>query len=133
VRCVRLLRTQAQGIDKMKESFCYDDIPKIAQTLIEKKSIVFSFSENKVSCMIIFLSIDFYKMNEMPFGGRLDSEKIFVGILGRGFYHFNIRQKLHPGYVDEKLRLGFCDSTELSFLLNEIFKFLILREEIWKK
>jgi hypothetical protein len=96
----------------------------LAKDLKTYGSISFPFSADKRSCFMVFMSMDYHIIGISPFGGDRRGT-IAVGILGRGFFHFDIKnQKMSPGYVAEKLGLSKEDGEQISGLMRGIANYL---------
>lgn len=101
------------GITKPKGETFYLDLYKDLQ---ENGTIIFPYSDNSIDSYIISLSIDFNKLGSFPFSGQCGN--LLVGLVGCGFYHFNINDHsmFSGGYIAEKLGLGNGDA--IAALLN---------------
>lgn len=97
------------------------DIIEIRDMLGKKKTIIFPYSYDQIGAMIIMISTEFTQMSIMPFGGLIVAHKYLVGVLHRGFFHFDWRNKMYPSYASEKLGIGLPDAEGFSDLWNRLF------------
>jgi len=72
---------------------------------------------------------EFTKLGILSFGGNPNG-CFYVGILRRGFFHFDIEaREMYHGYVGEKLGLCDADAKNVTAMLNEIGKNLRSHKE----
>lgn len=116
----------AKILANMREASTYDfgDAKMLAKHLKRGENIVFSFCVDKVTSYVMMIIPEFTKFGVLPFGGDPDGY-FYVGILRRGFFHFDLKtREMHHGYVGEKLDLGNDDAKNVTDMLNEIGKSL---------
>lgn len=86
-----------------------EDALKIRKKLDNQGSVVFSLSGDGLGAMIILLCGDFDVAGSMPFGGQPHG-RVYVGIQGRGCFHFERGDELHSAYIMERLGLSQRDA-----------------------
>lgn len=98
-----------------------DDAPMLAEHLAEGRDILFGYTADSESAYVIFIAPKMYTVGMLPFGGANPGPRCAVGVLYKGFYHFNLRgNELFPDYVGEKLGLGSVDAEAVTLMLNAI-------------
>ena len=111
----------------MDEYFCCksteEDFKLIASNLLDSGTVIFSYSEDKITCFVVLLSIDFKKIGVLPFGGN-PTGNICMGVYGRGFNHFNPNTEMRSQYLSEKINVPEADAIQLSNLFNGVRKYL---------
>ncbi len=101
-----------------------EDFALLASQLHNYGAISFPYSADNETGFMVFMCNQYEKMGTSPFGGNRSGTTV-VGILMRGFFHFDLKQQsLSPDYVSEKLNLNKEDGRVISELLRGIAKFL---------
>lgn len=106
---------------------CHDedsDFTKIASKLAEFGRICFSYTEDGEEAYVVSMMLNPFILGSLAFGGDSDGQ-VWVGILGKGNFHFDPRQKLYSNYVGEKLGLKGVAEDEIYRLLTGVFSYLI--------
>lgn len=97
------------------------DWPDLAHLFNKKENILFSYSADAQSAMIISINCDFEVVGKMPFGGN-PAGRTWISVWGRGACHLNIDGEQYPKYLEEHLGLPSDNATHLSILLNQLRK-----------
>lgn len=79
-----------------------DDFSELAQILIDKGNVVFSYSEDEESAYVVSLNMRFEVIGSLPWGGRASC---FVTFLRYGGLWINLEDEtpILPGYLQEKI------------------------------
>lgn len=85
-----------------------EDAAELRAALARSGSVVFALSGDQAGAMVILVSDQFEKVGVMPFGGN-PMGRAYVGVYCRGCNHLS-KEKIHEGYIAEKLGLGPVDS-----------------------
>ncbi len=98
-----------------------EDWDELASLFSEKENILFPYSADAQSAMIISINREFLKKGTMPFGGN-PAGRAWISILGRGADHIDIDSEQHGTYLQEHLSLPSDNAAQLAELLNELRK-----------
>lgn len=98
-----------------------EDWDELAKMFREKENILFPYSADAQSAMIISINREYIKKGTMPFGGNPQG-RAWVSVLGRGADHIDIDNEQHGNYLGEHLGLPDDSATQLAELLNELRK-----------
>ena len=98
-----------------------EDWDELASLFKERENILFPYSADAKSAMIISINRDFVKRGTMPFGGN-PAGRAWISILGRGADHVDIDNEQHASYLEEHLGLPSDNAAQLAELLNELRK-----------
>ena len=98
-----------------------EDWDELAKLFSEKENILFPYSADAQSAMIISINREYIKKGTMPFGGNPEG-RAWVSILGRGADHIDIDSEQHGIYLEEHLGLPNDNAKQLADLLNELKK-----------
>lgn len=98
-----------------------DDWNELASLFNEKENILFPYSADAQSAMIISINRDFEMKGKMPFGGN-PVGRAWISVWGRGACHVNIDDEQYPSYLEEHLGLPKDNAIHLADLLNELKK-----------
>lgn len=102
-----------------------EDFALIASQLHNFGAVSFPYSADNITAFMVFLCDQYEKLGTPPYGGERQG-KTAVGIMLKGFFHFNLReQKVSADYVSEKLNLSMEDGRVISELLNGVASFLL--------
>lgn len=101
----------------------HSDYELIAKALIEHHNILFQFnSPDNITSYIVHMTLMPRKLTDLSFGGRVDVFTCLVGVLGRGFHYFDLRESCHGPDVQHRLNLCSSDASDIALLLTEVFK-----------
>lgn len=102
--------------------FQLQDASVIAENLLNGDNVVFDYNLGNGTTFVISIFPHFKAMNRIsngcPYG------RIFVGIMFRGYFHFDPTIQQYPEYVGGKLNLNEPEAPLITNLLNAIFLFL---------
>lgn len=97
------------------------DIEIIVRHLLVGSNIVFSYSPDKKTSYIVYLSSKWTRLNNLHYGGN-PAGHFFCGIVYKGFFHFELTKghSFAPEYLCEKLNLPLADAKHMALLFNQI-------------
>ena len=98
-----------------------EDWDELAERLNKKENILFPYSANAQSAMVISINREFERLGTMPFGGN-PSGRAWISVLGRGADHIDIDSEQQGSYLGEHLGLPSDNAVQLAELLNELRK-----------
>lgn len=97
------------------------DWDELADLFKEKENILFPYSADAQSAMIISINRDFARKGIMPFGGN-PAGHAWISVLGRGADHIDIDNEQYASYLGEHLGLPSDNAAQMAELLNELRK-----------
>lgn len=100
-----------------------EDAPTIAKAINDGNNVVFNYSLGNGAAFVITITPHLKLLNRIDHGSPYN--RIFVGILLRGYFHFDPALKQYPNYVGEKLNLHDADAILIADLLNAVFALLV--------
>lgn len=98
-----------------------EDWDELANFFDEKENILFPYSADARSAIIISINREFLKKGNMPFGGN-PTGHAWISILGRGADHIDLDNEQYASYLEEHLGLPSDNAVQLAELLNELRK-----------
>jgi hypothetical protein len=98
-----------------------EDWDELAALFKEKENILFPYSADAQSAMIISINREFFKKGNMPFGGN-PAGRAWISVLGRGADHIDIDNEQHATYLQEHIGLPSDNAAQVAQLLNELRK-----------
>lgn len=96
-----------------------DDAPMLAKRLAVGHNIIFGYTTDNKNAYVLCIVPNIHKIGTLPFGGHVGS-RFGVGLLYRGFCHFDLNNVIYPSYVAEKLGLSTFDAEAVAVMLNAI-------------
>lgn len=96
-----------------------EDWDALADLFKQKENILFPYSADAQSAMIISINREFLREGTMPFGGN-PVGRAWISVLGRGADHIDIDNEQHASYLGEHIGLPSDNATHLAELLNEL-------------
>lgn len=99
-----------------------DDARFIADHINNGNNVVFSYSLQNESAFVISIFPCFTALNHLSYGQPFG--RIFVGIMFKGYFHFDPNKIQFPDYIMEKLGLAESEAIPVCDLLNAIFPLL---------
>jgi|AntRauTorcE11897_2_1112592.scaffolds.fasta_scaffold31697_3 hypothetical protein len=102
------------------------DAPMLAKKLNAGDAIIFGYSNDDINGYVISISPRLTPVGTMPFGGD-PTGKYGIGVLMRGFFHFDLNkiEPFYESYIGEKLGLRRPDARPVAQMLNAIRSELI--------
>jgi len=103
-----------------------DDAEELSRQLVKEGTISFPFSEDGLTSFVILMSKNCKILNNfLHFGGN-PGGCVYVGVLFRGFFHFNFCHDnvIHVDYVAQKIGLNLSDANQITKLLNGMKKYM---------
>lgn len=97
-----------------------DDAPMLARHLAEGRDILFGYTADSKTAYVLFIAPKMHTVGMLPFGGANPGSRCAVGVLYKGFYHFDLHHDNFPDYVGEKLGLKGEDAEAVTLMLNAI-------------
>lgn len=98
-----------------------EDWDELARLFGQKENILFPYSADAQSAMIVSINREFLRKGTMPFGGN-PAGRAWVSVLGRGADHIDIDNEQYGSYLAEHLGLPSDNAQQLAELLNELRK-----------
>ena len=97
----------------------FEDASMLAERLARGQSIMFGYSCDSANAYVLCIVPNIHTIGILPFGGHVGA-RFGVGVLYRGFSHFDLRKRNFPSYVAEKLGLPLFDAEAVTLMLNAI-------------
>ena len=101
------------------DTFEYEDAHTIAEIIVKEGGVLFSYTPDRKTVHNIFISDDYLQAGRLHFGSDTRGSTI-VGILGHGFFWFDLSQDIYSSYIAEKLNLPKKEAKLIAKLLNEV-------------
>lgn len=101
------------------DTFEYEDAHTIAEIIIKEGGVLFSYTPDRKTVHNIFISDDYLQAGRLHHGSDARGSTI-VGVLGHGFFWFDLNQDISSSTVAEIFNFSNKEAKLITKLLNAV-------------